>query len=57
MQIKMPCLRHRNLKPLPNVSNDRADDAAFLFERVHISQKQINLQNAGKHVLFRLFSD
>jgi hypothetical protein len=49
MQLKMPNLTHRNLKPAANLSNERADKTALLLERMHIPKKQINLKNPSKH--------
>ena len=49
MQLKMPNLTHRNLKPAPNLSNDGAHDRALLLKGLHIPKKQINLKNPSKH--------
>ncbi len=49
VQLKMPSLRHRNLKLPPNISNHRPNDPTLLLERMHIPKKQINLKNPSKH--------
>ena len=49
VQLKMPSLRHRDLKLPPNISNQRPNDPTLLLERMHIPKKQINLKNPSKH--------
>jgi hypothetical protein len=51
VQLKVPNLTHRNLKPAPNLSNERADKTALLLERMHIPKKKINLKDPSKHGL------
>jgi len=57
VQLKMPNLTNRNLKLPSEVGNHRANKTPLFFKRVHIPKKQINLQDASEHVLFRLISD
>jgi len=57
VQLKMPNLANRNLKLPPNVSDQRPNKPALFLKRMHIPKKQINLQDASEHVLFRLISD